>query len=138
MLNHIYICIYIKQNLNIVMYIMSSCIMMFNLLIKICVLSYFRYLSCTVFVFLVYIYCLKYRFMYICLLFWLVAVILIVVLYNFFGVIVEFRCSSVVGRAPFLLSFCFPSGAGALLGNQLLLYSIMFVLRFRDSVSPYI
>jgi hypothetical protein len=83
----------------------SSCIMMFNQLIKICFLLYFWYLSCTVFVFLVYI-CLKYCFIYIYIyiLFWLVEVISIVVLCNFFGVVVELRCSIVVGRALFLLS----------------------------------
>jgi hypothetical protein len=45
-------------------YIMLCCIMMLNQLIKICFLLYFWYLSCTMFVVLVYIYFLKYR--YIC------------------------------------------------------------------------
>jgi hypothetical protein len=51
---------------------------------------------------------------------------------------VEFRCSTVVARALYVLSFCFPSEAAALLGNRLLLYSTAFVLRFQDLVSPYV
>jgi hypothetical protein len=109
--------------------------MMFNQLIKIYFPLYFWYFSRTVFVVLVY--CLKYR----CICIILVgSVTLIVTLCNFFCVVIDLRGWIVVGRTLFLLSLCFPSGAAAVLGNQLLLYSyfIVFVLRFRSPVFPYI